>query len=737
MKFKKTWLIGFVVLLSMVTGSRIEHVDADIAGSIVPPVSTVPTTAYSSLMAPINFIPQGSLGTSSGQYSSALNWQSPDSTQASARYAVLFQGQSVNVYTRYYYGGAGQVKYKNMLRVTGNPTSKSGESIDLSSTNQTNVTALTNSDPVLKNASVPSKSANIGYRLTAPKVSAPTWVYFQSMFTSNDSNASYAGSTIFAMLVLPTNYKYTTSLDQKVIFPGSFMNATPTTIDGVTPSFATSTTSGAGTWGIVGGVNRFTPTALGTTTATFVFPVSVPWPASSGTQVNIDDPSIAYIGQLDDQTVSLSSDAKFELQLPSGLTAGSSTWLLNEYTFLGSGTDSITVSPSKQKLADDTDYPIRALVTVNQNGVSIASGVPATAKLHVVSASLAVDVSSPIIYTGDDVPTGSNQSQASATWGGQSTSDVKWSVDNTSLATIDATSGKLTANTTGDTGTVKVTGTYLNGTTTESKTTNVIVARQPDTKAVTTGSSYTLSAPAVSGSTYQWQRYDAATKQWQNISGATDQDYKATAATADDQAQFRVVLTNNGNTTISNPTTLFVNPAGLALLSVPDYYFYTLNSTGSMNAPTVDDLIMGKYAGSANINWNDLTTAANNWLVSKSPDPNLDPDPIVVSDASATSFNLSVSMSPFRTTDDSAYLTNADGGSAAIAFGLKDGTNWTQSEVFDDNQSATVLTSGKTDPSTGRATLDYQALLAFNRIPVVRAGRYGSSLTWTLANTPQ
>ncbi|WP_125709620.1 Ig-like domain-containing protein [Lacticaseibacillus porcinae] len=725
MRIKKIWIMTLLILIGLTPLSSVVQVNADVAGSIVPPVSTL-ATSPGGTGEPSRFVTPGTLGTASGQYSSPLNWQSPISTTTNTQYAVLHPNQTVKVYSRYYYTGAGQVRYRTAFQKPGSFT-VSPESQLLSGTNQAGmVTALDNNDPVLQANQAPQYSANVGYELTAPEVSSPTWVYFQSMYRGSDWIANYVGSRIFAILVLPTDFQYQNSLSASVIFSGLSLTASTTTsIPGVTPSFTTTTTSGAGTWGVVNGINRFDAAGVGITTATYALPVSAPWP-NSGTTTNFGNTQTAYIGKLNDQTATVGTPATFTLQLPDGLTASDVLWFVG--TTQLSGTQGTVTTPPTT--IEQNNAQVRAIIgNVYQNGQSIAQSVAAYANLYVTDATLDLTTTSPIVYSGSQVPTGSNQVQAAATWGEQPTNNVTWTVDDPSLATIDAHSGLLTANTTGKTGTVTIIGTYQNGSVQQTATVPVTVARQPETQLVTVDSNFTLTAPAVSSGSYQWQRFDASTQQWQNIANATSQTYQSTASLADDGAQFRVRTTHNQVTIISNPTTLIVNPAGLAFLNVPDYQFAALNSAGTWENPKVAELIAGKYRGSATINWDEPSASADTWLLPQTADP------VVIADSIGNGFKLNVSLSPFKSGND-AYLTDDQGGSVAIAFGLNDGSQWQATEIFDDDEPVNIYSGDATDPSTGRATLAYQTRLSLDRLPHVLAAQYSSAITWTLVDAP-
>ncbi len=110
-------------------------------------------------------------------------------------------------------------------------------------------------------------------------------------------------------------------------------------------------------------------------------------------------------------------------------------------------------------------------------------------------------------------------------------------------------------------------------------------------------------------------------------------------------------------------------------------------------------------------------------------------DPVVIADTVGNGFKLNVNLSPFKSTTDE-YLTDNQGGSVAIAFGLNDGSQWQATEIFDDDEPINIFTGGATDPSTGRATLAYQTRLSLDRLPNVLAAQYSSTMTWTLVDAP-
>ena len=85
-----------------------------------------------------------------------------------------------------------------------------------------------------------------------------------------------------------------------------------------------------------------------------------------------------------------------------------------------------------------------------------------------------------------------------------------------------------------------------------------VIGTHPRSQTGTVGQSITFDV-SVSGAppfNYQWQRKNAGAAAFANIAGATSSSYSLTVTQADDQAQFRVVVTNGSGSATSNPATL-------------------------------------------------------------------------------------------------------------------------------------------------------------------------------------
>lgn len=185
--------------------------------------------------------------------------------------------------------------------------------VSASPTSADNDPANSKQNNVAVNFGTPSgiqgKNDVIGYDLTAPAVSQPTWVYFQVMVQESGffSTGNYYTS-VFPMLVLPKDYKPTMSYSPAVVFRGSTATATPSaTTNGFTLGLKTSTPSAStGSWA----GTTFTATGVGTTSG--AFSVTVP-ATSAGTTAKTytTDTKTLYVGDIADQSAFVGNDATF------------------------------------------------------------------------------------------------------------------------------------------------------------------------------------------------------------------------------------------------------------------------------------------------------------------------------------------------------------------------------------------------------------------------------------------
>lgn len=100
------------------------------------------------------------------------------------------------------------------------------------------------------------------------------------------------------------------------------------------------------------------------------------------------------------------------------------------------------------------------------------------------------------------------------------------------------------------------------------------IGTQPTSQTVSAGGSvtFTVTANGAPTLTYQWQRKNSGATTFTNIAGATSASYTLTnASAADNNAQFRVVVTNSSGTATSNAATLTVtaNQAPTATIITP------------------------------------------------------------------------------------------------------------------------------------------------------------------------
>jgi hypothetical protein len=718
LKNKILWLALLLLSFAVLPGRQVA---ADVTGSIQWPSQTTAPSG-SGMVAP-------TIGTGSGAFT-YLNWSGVDAGAATptARYAVLQSGQTVKMYTDFNYTGStwlNPVYYRTAV-ATGNGTSAGASTAAYSSGstlqsggNQTGVVAISDAS---------TNYRSIGYKITAPTVTTPTWMYYQVQ-ARGGSLGSWVGSSIFAVLVFPSGYQFAAAMNPAVVFPNTKSTLAYTSLPyGVTPSVTTAVTSGAGTWSD----STFTSAALGSGTATYGLSVSVPYPSISGTTgTNYSGSQTVYVGQIADQSVYVNDDATFSIQLPDGLTASNVTWSLAGTSVTGSGT-TFTVPNTLSSYDGKT---VTATMTVSKDGQVIAQNVTGTATLSVKPEPFAVSVSPQLIFSGSDVDTASGTATASATFNNSATTDVTWSGDNSSLASVNTQTGVVTANAaaTPQTGTLTITGNYAKDDETRTQTTKLVVGRVATPNPVATGASFTLNSPSASGWTYQWQTKANGSDTWTTIPGATAAAYTGTAALSDDGAQYRVQVTAGSATVTSNAVTLAVNPAGLTLVQVPDFLFKHAvvgETTAQMTDPTVADLINGTYSGGT-IDWNNPTSVYSDWLLPQTESP------VIVSDTrtSGSTFSLSMAVSPFKTSSGN-YLSTATGGTATLAMVDPTASSTQQVNVLDNNTPVTLISGASVDATTGRYTYAREPMLAIAKSPRASAGQYQSTVTWTATTGP-
>lgn len=725
---KKTWqnkILWLALLLLSLVFVPTHKTAADVTGAIQWPSQTA--------------VPSGSgmttptIGTGSAKMT-YLNWSGADAGTADAttRYAVLQSGQSVKMYTNFNYTGneiLAPVYYRTAV-ATGNGTNGNASTAVYSSTNglatqkggnQTGVTAINENS---------TDFTNIGYTITAPTVTTPTWMYYQVQARGLTLGVfgNWVGSSIFPVLVFPSGYQFNAAMNPTVVFPNAKSTLAYTSLPyGVTPSVTTAATSGAGSWS----GSTFTSAALGSGTATYGLSVSVPYPSISGTTgTNYSGSQTVYVGQIADQSVYVNDNATFSIQLPDGLTASNVTWSLAGTSVTGSGS-TFTIPNAQSSYNGKT---VTATMTVSKDGQVIAQNVSGSATLTVKAEPFAVSVSPQLIFSGADVDPASGTATASATFNNNATTDVTWSGDNSSLASVNAQTGVVTANAaaTPQTGTLTITGNYAKDDETRTQTTKLVVGRVATPSPVAAGASFTLNSPSASGWTYQWQTKANGSDTWTTIPGATAATYTETAALSDDEAQYRVQVTTGSATVTSNAVTLAVNPAGLTLVQVPDFQFKHAvvgETTAQMTDPTVADLINGTYSGGT-IDWNNPTSVYSDWLLPQNESP------VIVSDtrASGSTFSLSMAVSPFKTS--SGYLSSAAGGTATLAMVDPTASSTQQVNVLDNNTPVTLVSGASVDAATGRYTYARQPMLAIAKSPRASAGQYQSTVTWTATAGP-
>lgn len=392
-KFRSPLLWGLLLLMVALLGFPLSHAQA--AGSITPPSATAkPATAGPNMLTP-----DGSIG-SQGHYRNYLNWQSATATQSAAtQYAVLTPGQSVNAYVSFYKGGLAENNFRTALAIGGSGASLSSEDGGTTQAggNQANVTALSGGS---------KDENNIGYKLTAPNVTKPTWVYFQVQYRGKIiAFGDWVGSTIFPMLVLPANFGLTATVDPIFTF-GTSMAMTATTNStlpaGVTLDFSGSN-SLPGKW-TNSGTFTATNAAAGTAVGSFTFPRTVPYPNVAGvTGTNYATTTTGYFGSLANQTVYDGGNAEFKLELPAGLIASDVKWYVGDKLQSGSGTTLDLNRVSKKEYGDTK--AIKAEMTVSKNGDGAFSlTTTANAMLTIKDSPLKLSASQPLVFSGPKQP---------------------------------------------------------------------------------------------------------------------------------------------------------------------------------------------------------------------------------------------------------------------------------------------------------------------------------------------
>ncbi|MFC6202777.1 hypothetical protein ACFP1L_12970 [Lactiplantibacillus nangangensis] len=166
-----------------------------------------------------------------------------------------------------------------------------------------------------------------------------------------------------------------------------------------------------------------------------------------------------------------------------------------------------------------------------------------------------------------------NQSTAATTYAtatptpANATGNLTWSIDNNNLATINPTTGEITANKDNKSGTVKVTGTMTNDKTDSiSASTTVDIGGGLDDQTVDQGKTATFSIRGDFGTTPDsivWHKVDTNNKDTV-VSDGTSTTYTTPATTAaDDKAKYYAVIKatvdSNSNTITTNQATLNVH----------------------------------------------------------------------------------------------------------------------------------------------------------------------------------
>ncbi|KRK69992.1 hypothetical protein FD02_GL000685 [Lacticaseibacillus nasuensis JCM 17158] len=613
-------------------GFPLSHAQA--AGSITPPSATAkPVTAGPNMLTP-----DGSIG-SQGHYRNYLNWQSATAPQSAAtQYAVLTPGQSVNTYVSFYKGGWAGNNFRTALAIGSGSASISSQygGTTQAGGNQTNVTAITGSS---------GDENNIGYKLTAPSVTQPTWLYFQVQYRGTNifGIGDWVGSTIFSVLVLPSNFNLTPTATPLFTFGTSTTmsaGASSTLPAGVTLNFTGSNTL-PGAWT---NAATFTATksAAGSATGAYAFPQTVPYPSISGvTGTNYAASATGYFGTLADQTVYDGGNAEFKLQLPAGLIASDVKWYVGDKLQSTSGT---TLDLNRVSKADYGDsQTIKAEMTVSKNGDGAFSlTATASAKLTINDSPLKLTTTQPLVFSGPDQPPAVTGSPTPGTTPltlklGATTptlAQVSWTVNDPDLGSVVVDNGKpsFVAKDNAQ-GSAIITASYPDAGQTVYASTTIQVAHLASPATVAPGTDVKLAAPVSSGDAYSYQW----TKYWQgnntsfvplpsethqtldlpNIQLSTDPVGDMMVKTA---GKYGVIVTVNGHDVQSNIATIDVSE--FRVTSNSDVIFSDSTHDPSTTSQTG---IAGRYNGynqstglSLTADNPDLATLVNSQLTANS-----------------------------------------------------------------------------------------------------------------------
>lgn len=608
------------------------------------------------------------------------------------------------------------------------------------STSTTSATGVTNSNQVTDLPLAVStwdgtgtRNDNISYQITAPDVSAPTWVYYQIFF--NQDNNNNLSSNFFRLLVLPTSYVPESDPYDQVIFTGQTSTLAVTGLDpSIVPTYSqiTGATVAPGTASGQDFLVTATGTVGETTIQTRIDLTGMPTFKGTG-----DTPpgyplelQTVYTGNLADQTVVQGTDAVVTIDLPSGLTAEDVIWFVNGTISSGQNDATLTLTDVQ------ADTTVQAIADIYADDVALAS--PATtneAQVTVVPDLADFTLTTPhtVLFTPSTsvVQTGWNTTTSTqVTASVPSGTDLTWQVvtpgttEPSLLATVDA-QGLVTATGTG-TGDIEViaTATGASGTTKQASLILPIITL-PDIT-VPDGSAVTVAAPAELPTSTDAE--DVGVTWRSKLSGAADSvalggnpltisvvHHNASNSPGDDGRLFQLRYTYDppGSTSASDTVTYYSNvfklnvlaPNALTLAAVPTFNFTT----------TVAALTEG-FAG---------TTApgGSDWLTANATGT------LTVADqqsATRQPWQLSVGMSTLAngdTTIQAASLVLAIAGEA-------------NSELTP-NTSTTLLANQLVDTDTRQYSTQVQAYLKTGATPAAVPGSYAATLTWQLQNVPQ
>ncbi|MYV17107.1 WxL domain-containing protein [Furfurilactobacillus milii] len=332
----------------------------------------------------------------------------------------------------------------------------------------------------------------------------------------------------------------------------------------------------------------------------------------------------------------------------------------------------------------------------------------------------------------DTLPNANSENILATLTPANATDSIKWSVDNSQLATIDATSGKLTA--TSDLnqyGKVTVTATTSNGIT--ASTVVYVGALQDKLVNEGTDASFIIKGFPKSAYVVGWHQIpphgsDKPATNGPNVSISASPDgmqngmltVKNTSA-SQTQTQYYAVIGFNGadQQTNTNKARLFVNPGGqLTLDAIPNFTFSKADGTPL----TVNNITHGvSLASISNTPGStSLTYDGNDQQLLSIYDPRVH----------SSGWSLTAAMAAFTNTATHQPIGDKGG----ISLNLINDQNKSLATLKDDDQPVSVINA--TTPNTNVHSLLSGSTLTIDPTHAANSGHYSATISWTLADVP-